>query len=414
MKRATGVSRILLVSIHNSPELTGVGVYTGELANWLVRNGHKVHVVSASPFYPAWRPVGGLKNRYRITSEGGLTIFRAPLYIPGKLSTARRMLHLLSFALSSAPLLLAQVFWRPHVAIAVVPTYASAPLTWLVAKFCGARSVVHVQDFEVDAAFRITGNQSSTGRLQKLALRGESWLLRRFDIISTISARMLTGLIAKGAPVERTVLFRNWVDLDHIYPLSGSPAIRKELDIPPDAVVCLYSGNMGRKQGIDLLGELAARLRERKDIVFLFCGDGEMRPKLEADTAGLPNVRLIPLQPVERLNQLLNCADIHLLPQRRAAADLVLPSKLGGILASARPVVAGADPGTELADMIEGCGLVVPPEDAEAFAAALLKLADAPQLRQALGQKGRVRAGEKLSKQGIIGEFVSAVLGAGA
>ena len=410
MKEGGAGKRILIASIHFTPELTGIGVYSGELAEWLASNGYQVHVVCASPFYPAWRPLAGFRNRYRRSSKDGLTVLRSPLYIPTKLSAARRMLHLFSFALTSLPLLLSQIVWQPAIVISVVPTYAVAPIAWLVARLCGAKCIVHVQDFEVDAAFRITGAPS--GLLQRIVLRLESWLLRRFDLVSTISKKMRSGLIDKGAIADRTILFRNWVDLDRIYPLPDTGAARADFGIPQEAIVCLYSGNMGRKQGIETLAEVALKLQHRSDILFMFCGDGEMRKMLEQETIGLPNVRFLPLQPVERLNSLLNCADIHLLPQRRAAADLVLPSKLGGILASARPVVAGADAGTELAEMVADCGLVVPPEDPEAFADAVTRLANNPELRGRLGQSGRIRAEEQLSKRSIIAGFVNTIIGA--
>ena len=98
---------------------------------------------------------------------------------------------------------------------------------------------------------------------------------------------------------------------------------------------------------------------------------------------------MLPLQPVDKLNDLLNAADIHLLPQRRGAADLVMPSKLGGILSSGRPVIATADPKTQVAQMVEGCGLIVPPGDHGALRAATLRLVEDPGLRATLGSAAR-------------------------
>ena len=72
----------------------------------------------------------------------------------------------------------------------------------------------------------------------------------------------------------------------------------------------------------------------------------------------LPNVRFLDLQPNDRLNDLLGLADIHLLPQRSGAADLVMPSKLTGMLASGRAILATASPETQLSYALEGCGSV--------------------------------------------------------
>jgi colanic acid biosynthesis glycosyl transferase WcaI len=110
------------------------------------------------------------------------------------------------------------------------------------------------------------------------------------------------------------------------------------------------------------------------------------------------------LQPTERLPELLRTADIHLLPQRPEAADLVLPSKLTGMLASGRPVVAMAEPCSGLALEVVGCGVAVPSTSA-AVAEAVLALAIDPARRAALGIASRQRAEERWRKSAIIDGF---------
>ena len=97
-----------------------------------------------------------------------------------------------------------------------------------------------------------------------------------------------------------------------------------------------------------------------------------MKRPLAETYRDLTNVLYLPLQPPERLNDLLNLANLHVLPQARRAADLVLPSKLGGMLASGRPIVAATDANTELGDILKGIAVIVPAEDAEELAAAIL------------------------------------------
>jgi colanic acid biosynthesis glycosyl transferase WcaI len=110
---------------------------------------------------------------------------------------------------------------------------------------------------------------------------------------------------------------------------------------------------------------------------------------LQTTAAALHNVRFLDLQPTEQFNQLLNLADVHLLPQLRGAADLVLPSKLGGMLASGRAVIAATDVGSEIANIVLHCGLRVEPENADAFVAAILTLCGDDSLRMQLGQAAR-------------------------
>ncbi len=225
--------------------------------------------------------------------------------------------------------------------------------------------------------------------LQRIALRMERWILRRFDTVSTISRRMLERLLMKGVALERTCYFPNWVDVSRIRALKPRGAYRAELGIDPAAIVVLFSGTLGGKQGLMMIPAAASLLVSRSDIVFVICGDGVMKPQLETATAGLPNVRLLPLQPSERLEELLCTADIHLMPQSPDAADLVLPSKLSGMLASGRPVVATSRTGTEIGEIVSRCGIVVSPQDSRGLAAAINKLADEPDTRRELGKRAR-------------------------
>jgi len=151
--------------------------------------------------------------------------------------------------------------------------------------------------------------------------------------------------------------------------------------------------------------EAARRLADRIDIIFVMCGEGAAFGRLRQMAEGVTNIRWMPLQPFERLNELLNAADIHLLPQRGSAADLVMPSKLTGIFSSGRPVVATAEPSTAVFDAVEGRGLVVPPDDVDKFGAAILELAGDPGQRQRLGQAARDYAVKNLDKEVILTRF---------
>jgi colanic acid biosynthesis glycosyl transferase WcaI len=130
---------------------------------------------------------------------------------------------------------------------------------------------------------------------------------------------------------------------------------------------------------------------------------------LEESVKGLVNVTLLPLQPFGRLNDLLNSADVHLLPQRVGAADLVMPSRLTGMLASGRPVIAMADAGTQVASVVEGRGLVVPVEDQVALVVAVELLTENAELRCRLGKAARDYAVEHLAKEEVLQRFESDV-----
>jgi colanic acid biosynthesis glycosyl transferase WcaI len=393
--------RLLIYGLNHAPEPTGIGKYTGEMVSWLAGRGHDVRVIAAPPYYPAWRIAEGSSGwRWRRERRDGARVVRCPLYVPRRPSGATRMLHLASFAASSLPVALAEaVAWRPQLVFTVAPALASAPGGLAAARLGGAKAWLHIQDFEVDAAFSL-GLVGGGGGLRRVAFAAERALLRRFDRVSTIAEAMLERLAAKGVPPERRSLFRNWVDCAAIRPLDGPSPYRAELGLG-DAPVALYAGALGEKQGVETLIEIAAPLAAA-GIVLVVAGDGAARPRLEAALGGRPGARLLPVQPAGRLAALLSLADLHLLPQRAGAADLVMPSKLTGMLASGRPVVAGASPGTELHRAIAGCGVAVPPGDAAAMAAAVVALGRDPAGRAALGAAARARALAEWDREAIL------------
>ena len=383
--------RILIYSANFAPEPTGVGKYSGEMAAWLAGEGHEVRVIAAPPYYPAWRIARGYRwPPFRRESYAGADVWRAPIWVPKSPGGIKRTLHLLSFALTSFPLILMQLPWRPDVVLTVAPAFMCAPAGLLAASLTGAKSWLHLQDFEIDVAFRMGLLKGKL--LQRLALRMESWILRRFDTVSTISSRMMERLLSKGVAAERICYFPNWVDISRPGTARSRERYRAELGIPHGAIVALFSGTLGGKQGLMVIPSAASLLRSRPDIVFVVCGDGVMKARIEAAGAGLPNFHLIPLQPQERLQELLGMADLHLMPQSPDAADLVLPSKLSGMLASGRPVVAACRGGTEVADIVGHCGIVVAPDDAPGVANAIAALADDPARRRDLGFRARAIA----------------------
>lgn len=397
--------RILVHGLNYAPEKVGIGVYTSGMAEALVRMGHDVRVVAGQPYYPAWRIAEGHNaSAFTRSIEVGVRVTRVPHYIPRRPSGIRRLLHHASFALSSfCPMVWQALVWRPDVVIAIAPSLIGAPVARLAAALAGAHPWLHVQDFEVEAAFA-TGLLPPTGLLGCLAGHFENGVFGWFDTVSSISPQMCRRLVRKGVLTERVVEFRNWADVEAVRPVQVPSPFRAEwtIDTPN---VALYSGNIANKQGIEIVVEAARLLQHRHDLTFVVCGEGQCRPVLEASAEGLGNIQFHDLQPKERLNDLMGLASVHLLPQRAEAADLVLPSKLTNMLASGRPAVATAWLGTGLADEVEGCGLVTPPGNVASFAAAIEGLLDDPILYAEMSAAARSRAVMRWSGQAILSAF---------
>jgi colanic acid biosynthesis glycosyl transferase WcaI len=322
--------------------------------------------------------------------------------VPNRPSGARRLLHHASFVLSAAfPLLSSAVRWQPDIVFAVAPSLLSAPLAAVAAKLTGAASWLHIQDMEVDVAFELGILKS--GATRKLMLGIERTILNSFDRVSAISPQMVARLKHKGISEDKLVEFRNWVDTGVIVPSSPQTNLRSSLGLKPTDIVALYSGAMSNKQGLELIIDAAGAARSsHPSLQFVLCGNGPLKATLTQAATGLSNVHFLDLQPLERLSELLNTADIHLLPQKAQVSDLLLPSKLAGMLASGRPIVAMANPETGIALETAGAGLLIPPGDAKALAAAVIALAEDRALRARFGAAARTRASHHWDRLSII------------
>jgi colanic acid biosynthesis glycosyl transferase WcaI len=406
--------RILMVGINYAPDIIGVAKYNTELCEALASAGHEVRVVTAPPYYPGWNiPEAYRSWLYRTETINNVSVTRSPIYVPEVPTGAKRLIHHVSFALTSLwPVISEVIRWRPNMVFSVAPSLMSAALAARIARRSGASSWLHIQDFEVDAAFDlgILSNKGLRGRMVAV----ERAILRSFDCVSTISPQMLDRLASKGVDPEKIREFRNWTDTGQIVPSNGSTDFRKKLHLQDPHFVGLYSGTMSNKQGLDLIIE-AARSLEHNDpnIRFVLCGEGPHKAMLQGMAAGLTNVQFLGLQTDDRFVELLGIADFHLIPQKAEAADLVLPSKLGGIFATGRPVIAMSRPDTGLATEVAGAGLVIPPGNTAALTAAVRTLAGDPELCRSLGQGARRTALSRWDKTAILAALEQTLMSSG-
>ncbi len=396
--------RILVHAIAFPPEPVGSGPFVGDICDWLAEKGHQVNVVCPPPYYPQWKTQSPYRSwEYRIERNGRVSITRCPVYVPPTPSGLKRMLWAMSFAASSIPVLVRRMLDRPDVVLTLEPCLIPSAVALLAAKCCGAKAWLHIHDFEVDMAVQLGHFRGAW--LSRMVRRLESRLLRQFDVVSTISGQMIGRLDDKSVVKRKQVLLPNWIDTSEVWPISPSGEFRKRLGIPNDLRVALYSGTLNPKQGLETVIECARHLQNRSDLLFVICGNGVSEANLRSAAAALRNVRFLPLQPRKYLNELLNLADIHLLPQRPGVADLVLPSKLLGMLACGGAIVATTVQETAVAEILADCGVVVPPDNQEAFTEAVVRLVDNPDLRERLGRTARLKAERLFDRAVVLTQF---------
>ena len=366
--------KFVIYSINYSPELTGIGKYNGELASYLVTKDIDVTVVTAPPYYPEWQRHKGYRNWWSKCVEGGVTLYRSPLYVPRLVTQVTRLLHLSSFALSSAFTLCSLLRQKPDVIMLVQPTLFCAPATLLYCKLTGAKSLMHIQDFEIDAMFAL--GERRDGIMGRAAAFIERQLIRRFDYVSSICEVMLNKAAQKGVESERIIHFPNWADIDFVGPEVSGDTLRSKWGYSLKDRIVLYAGNLGRKQGLDIVLEAAQAFIANASIKFIIIGEGAYSSTLyeKSREMGLTNVEFKPLQPWSLMPEILSMADVHLVTQRRDAADIVMPSKLTNILSAGGHALVTADPETELgriAKRYPGIYHCIEPDSKEAFIVGL-------------------------------------------
>ena len=405
--------KILVYGINYSPELTGIGKYTGEMVEWMARQGHEVRVITAPPYYPQWQ-VGEKYSAWRYRREqGAATVWRCPLYVPQQPSTLKRLLHLGSFALSSFFPLMAQRRWKPDRIIGVVPTLFCTPGMRLLAKLSGARTLLHIQDYEVDAMLGLGMAGGRSGSVARLAAAFERSGLQNVDNVSTISRSMMNKACEKGVAPEKVIFFPNWSEVARFRDVEAADAValRASLGLGDAQKIILYSGNIGEKQGLENVIAAADALRDRP-WTFVIVGQGGGKARLEklAAEKRLDYVKFFPLQPYEALPALLKMADCHLVIQKRGAADAVLPSKLTNILAVGGNAVITAEAQTELGQLcnsLPGIAVCVEPEHVPALVTGIEQALALPKVNDI----AREYAERTLEKESVLSQFIADIRG---
>jgi colanic acid biosynthesis glycosyl transferase WcaI len=391
--------RIHIIGINYWPEMTGIAVFSVGRAEHLAEAGHDVTMCTAVPYYPQWRvpqEYRGLRSRRE--KRAGVTILRCPLYAPAAVNPIRRVLHEASFIASS---FVRSLFCRrPDLLFVVSPPLGLAIAAVILSRLWRVPYVFHVADLQPDTAMDL--GMVRPGRFARLLYAVERLAYRRATIVSTLTEPMRARIIAKGIPAEKVHLFADWSD-PRLFTLdaSQSGAIRRELGLG-DAFLVLHAGNMGVKQGLDVVLDAAQQTRSDPGIVYLLVGDGAMRPHLEARARdlGLDNVRIVPLLEHEKFLQLLAAADLCLVTQQRTVADVVFPSKVLTLLSAGKPVVASVTGGSAVANVVAGAGagMIVTPEDGAALADAIETLRADAARRTRMAAAGRAYASEHWEK----------------
>ncbi|QKQ76689.1 glycosyltransferase family 4 protein [Nostoc sp. TCL240-02] len=397
---------ILIYSYNYHPEPIGIAPLMTELAEGLVNRGHEVRVITGMPNYPERKIYDAYQGQWYVNEQkNGVTIQRSYIRIKSKPNLLDRLLLELSFVFTSLP----QAFRgeRPDVIILTVPPLLGILPATIFGWLYNCPIVLNVQDILPEAAVRI-GLLKNKWMIRTLAAL-EKFAYRTSHTISVIADGFRENLMNKGVPVNKIVCIPNWVNVNFIHPLPKKNNFWISSHQLDGKFIVLYSGNIALTQGLETVIEAAVCLRHIREIIFVIVGESTALQRLQEYCLlhGADNVLLLPLQPREKLPEMLAAADVGLIVQKRNVISFNMPSKIPLLLASGRPIV-GSVPATGTAARaikLSGGGIIVEPESPAAMAAAVHDLYANPTLCTKLGNAGRQFAEENYSLEQALDRY---------
>ncbi|MFD0164085.1 glycosyltransferase [Streptomyces decoyicus] len=395
-----------MVSTNYAPEHTGIGPYSTQIAEHLAATGADTHVLAGMPHYPAWRVAEGYRGRWRIRERrGGVTVHRRRHTVPPRQTALRRALFEASILAHSA---VAPPRIRPDVVLTQMPSLAGGVLGGRLARQAGVPHVVVVQDL-MGAAAEQSGIQGG-GRAAALAGAVEARVLRGAAVVGVVHESFVDRVTAMGVPRARVHVVPNWTHVEG--PSGDREETRARLGWSAKDTVLLHAGNMGLKQGLEVLVE-AARLadQEAAPVRIVLMGDGNQRAPLQRLAAGVSSLSFLPPADAQEFPEVLAAADVLAVTQKASVLDMSLPSKLTSYFMTGRPVIASvaAEGGTAKEVLRSGAGSVIAPEDPKALLAEVRALADDPERASRLGARGPQYVEQRLSSRAGL-ERITALL----
>jgi glycosyltransferase involved in cell wall biosynthesis len=377
-------ARVLFINRSYWPDVEATGQFLTELCEDLAEE-FEVHVLCGRPQQTAEAQHAA---EYGSSMRRGVAIHRLRHTQFDKASFWGRLANMVTFQLSAA--------WqslrvpRPDITVVETDPPLLCLLGWLLERVRGTRLVCYLQDIYPDVAVAL--GKLRRGWVERLLRRTFFAVYRRSSAVIVLSRDMRNLLVASGVPADKVQTIPNWADTDEIYPVKSDNRFRRDHGLDGKFVV-MYSGNMGMSQRLEQVLEAADLLRDRDDIEFALVGDGADRRNLQRRVAEkrLGNVRFYDYQPKSALADSLSAADVHLVILRPEIKQLLMPSKLYGVLASGTPAIVLADRDCELADVVvrQDAGVVVPSDATAELAAAIRKAADSPERLERQGLNAR-------------------------
>ena len=404
--------RILYVSQYYPPEMGAPASRVSQLARAWASDGHDVTVLTGFPNHPTGIIPPEYRGRPYVRRENdhGVRVVRTPIFAAANKGLFKRSLNYVSFAASAGTL--GPTLPAVDVVIGTSPQFLTAVAGYWIARLKRVPFVFEVRDLWPRSIVEV-GAMPANSPVIKALEAAELFLYRHSDRIVAVTDSFVDEISARGVARERISVVKNGVDLSLFSPGPRDNAVRAELGLQ-GRFVATYVGTHGMAHGLGTLLEAAALLKPDDRFRFVLVGEGADKEQLvrRAKAEGLTNVLFIGQQPHAKIPDYVRAADATVVLLK--AKDLfktVLPSKIFEFMGAARPIVLGVDGEARALVESSGGGVFVAPESAEQLAAELRRLADAPVLAQAMGERGRAFVEQNFSRAALARKYLD-ILGA--
>jgi colanic acid biosynthesis glycosyl transferase WcaI len=397
--------RFLVLSQYFPPEVGATQVRLSSMCRELVRAGHQVDVVTAMPHHP----VGEIFPRYRgrfscLEFQDGVRVRRTWLYAAAG-SGWRRILSYFSFMVTSL-YSITRVRAPDYIFVDSPPLFLGVT-GWMASVYWKCPFIFNVADLWPDSVLDL--GVMKEGAFIKAAFWLEGWIYRRAQFVNAVTRGIYDVLLnRKNVPAAKILFLPNGVDTNIVQPLPSDESLKKQLGLTGKRIA-IYAGNHGYAAGAEQILQAAKLLESHPELHFLFVGDGPDKTRLQnlAAELQLQNTTFLDSIPLESMSSYLSIADIALITLRKAGVTRgARPAKTFVMMAAAKPIVLAAEGEAEELIASSGAGVIVPPDEPEQFAAAILAMHEDAEGAREMGLRGLAYVREKFEWSKLVGNWL--------
>jgi len=397
--------RFLVLSQYFPPEVGATQVRLSSMCRELVRAGHQVDVVTAMPHHP----VGEIFPRYRgrfscLEFQDGVRVRRTCLYAAAG-SGWRRILSYFSFMVTSL-YSITRVRAPDYIFVDSPPLFLGVT-GWMASVYWKCPFIFNVADLWPDSVLDL--GVMKEGAFIKAAFWLEGWIYRRAQFVNAVTRGIYDVLLnRKNVPAAKILFLPNGVDTNIVQPLPSDESLKKQLGLTGKRIA-IYAGNHGYAAGAEQILQAAKLLESHPELHFLFVGDGPDKTRLQnlAAELQLQNTTFLDSIPLESMSSYLSIADIALITLRKAGVTRgARPAKTFVMMAAAKPIVLAAEGEAEELIASSGAGVIVPPDEPEQFAAAILAMHEDAEGAREMGLRGLAYVREKFEWSKLVGNWL--------